>query len=264
MAYVKLDTGILNSTVWIENVKRNMFLTALLLAEPFETAEPIPQLEVRSLDKTGFEIPPGWYGFVSAAGIGIARQAGIDPELGLQALEIMGNPEPESRSQEFGGRRLIRVNGGYIVLNFQKYRDKDHTNSERQRRYRERQKGVTPLHNGDVPKPPRKPRKSITPLRNGSDGTDDAQRVMEERALSDETLLPIIHKALQVYAKKQRIEMSVAADTMIARLSEFDDLGNRSLLRHSWGLDKFIGQGHWVNTGSWPLDKDEMERQRRL
>jgi len=96
---------------------------------------------VRSLDATGFVVPPGWYGRVPAAGVGIVRRAGLDVEEGLDALERLAAPDPESRTPDFDGRRLVRVDGGYIVLNFMKYRDRDTTAAERQQRYRDRQKG---------------------------------------------------------------------------------------------------------------------------
>lgn len=143
MAFVKLDCGILTSTTWMEKDVRDMFITALLMAVPHELIEPEPEIEINSLDATGWTVPPGWYGFVHAAGPGIARMALVDKDKGLAALEILRQPEPESRTQDFDGRRMVRVNGGFIVLNFQKYRDKDHTAAERQRRYRERQKSVT-------------------------------------------------------------------------------------------------------------------------
>lgn len=140
MAFVKLDTGILDSTLWVERECREVFITALLLAMPAEIERPLPQYEVRSLARTGFVVPPGWYGFIAAAGVGIIRRALIEQELGLQALERLGAPDPESRSPEFDGRRLARVEGGYIVLNFIKYREKDATNAKRQERWRLRQK----------------------------------------------------------------------------------------------------------------------------
>jgi hypothetical protein len=151
MSFLKLDTTILNSSVWVERDMRDVFLTALLMAEPFELKQEEPQLEVRSLSRTGFKVPPGWYGLVQAAGIGITNQALVDKEAGLDALEELGAPDPESRSQDFEGRRVVRINGGYLVLNFIRYRDKDHTNKDRQRRWRERQKGTEE-------KPPRQKR----------------------------------------------------------------------------------------------------------
>ena len=139
MAFVKLDCGILNSSVWAESVLRDVFLTALLMAEPYVTETPLPQLHVRTMDPTGWVVPPGWYGFVPAAGIGIIRRAlVVDVEAGIMALEHLGATEVESRSQAFEGRRLVRVDGGYIALNFDKYRERDLSGAERQRRYRMR------------------------------------------------------------------------------------------------------------------------------
>ncbi len=138
MPFVKLDCGILNSTLWFEREAREIFLTALLMAEPQEFTDPVPQINVRNLDYTGWEAPPGWYGFVPAAGIGIIARAKVEKEAGLTALEMLGKPEDTSRSQDFDGRRLIRMDGGYVVLNYMKYRDRDYTTAERSRRYRER------------------------------------------------------------------------------------------------------------------------------
>lgn len=140
MAFVKLDTGILNSSVWVDLETRNVFLTALLMATPYEAREELPQLAVDSLKPTGWKVPPGWYGLAEAASVGIVRQAGVDQARGLEALARMGEPEDCSRSQEFEGRRIVRVNGGFLVLNFMHYREKDHGAAERQRRYRERKR----------------------------------------------------------------------------------------------------------------------------
>ena len=54
--------------------------------------DPLP-IEVDKLEPTGFMVPPGWYGFVPAAGVGILRQAGVDPVLGPEMRstgEVMG------------------------------------------------------------------------------------------------------------------------------------------------------------------------------
>ena len=62
----------------------------------------------------------------------------MDQEIGLAALERLGSPEAESRSQDYEGRRMIRIDGGYLILNFDRYRQKDHTSAARSQRYRER------------------------------------------------------------------------------------------------------------------------------
>lgn len=138
MPFVKLDCGILDSTIWIDREARELFITALLMGVPCQTTEHTAQLEVRSLAFTGWRLPPGDYGFVAAAGTGIIRRAGIEQDAGLAALERLGSPEAESRSQDYEGRRMIRVDGGYLILNFDRYRQKDHTAAKRSQRYRER------------------------------------------------------------------------------------------------------------------------------
>lgn len=140
MSFVKLDTGILDSTLWLNRDERDVFVTALLMAEPFEAEAPIEQIAADSLEKTGFVVPAGWYGFIRAAGPGIVRRALVAAEEGIAALVRLGSPDPESRTPDHEGRRLVRVDGGYLVLNFMRYRDKDNTTAERSRRYRERQK----------------------------------------------------------------------------------------------------------------------------
>ena len=138
MPFVKLDCGILHSTLWADVDSSRVFITALLMAKPFETTEPLPQYEVDSLKKTGFVVPKGWYGFIESAGPGIVKASGLDQEAGMAALRRLGEPEPTSRTPDWEGRRLVRVNGGYIALNYLKYRDKDSTIALRQQRFRER------------------------------------------------------------------------------------------------------------------------------
>lgn len=140
MAFVKLDTGILNSTLWIERDMREIFITALLMAEPREYSESVKQIAVGEIKYTGFEAPPGWYGYVPAASFGIINRAMVDRELGMEALRKLGEPEPESRSKDFEGRRMIRIDGGFLILNYMKFRDKDHTAAQRQQRLRDRRK----------------------------------------------------------------------------------------------------------------------------
>lgn len=150
MAFVKLDTAVLTSTLWLDRDGRDVFLTALLMAEPREYSAPVAVYHVRTLDRTGWDVPPGWYGFVAAAGPGIVSRALVEAEAGLDALERLGAPDPQSRSPEFDGRRLVRVDGGYILLNYMKYRDRDHSAAERMRRFRARKKGLGVTPNSDA------------------------------------------------------------------------------------------------------------------
>jgi hypothetical protein len=140
MPFVKLDTGILHSTLWVERELREVFITALLMAEPHEIEAPTPQIENRGLKETGFVVPPGWYGFVESAGVGIIHQARVPEEEGYAALEKLGLPDIESRTKAFDGRRMVRVDGGFVILNYMLYRDKDHSAADRMRRLRARRK----------------------------------------------------------------------------------------------------------------------------
>ena len=140
MPFVKLDTGILESTLWIDRAMRDVFITALLMAEPYEVTTPEITYPPDSLEPSQFAVTPGWYGFVEASGQGIVRRALVEYSEGMAALHKLGSPDHESRSPEFEGRRMVRVSGGYIILNYCKYREKDHGAAARMRLYRARKK----------------------------------------------------------------------------------------------------------------------------
>lgn len=161
MPFVKLDCGMLMSTIWVDLDARIVFITALLMAEPAEYPEPVPQIHVNSLNYTGWSAPPGWYGYVPAAGPGIVRMAGLKDAEGMAALERLGDPDLGSRSQEYDGRRLIRIDGGYLVLNYIRYREKDATTAERSKRWRERKKIAESVTTRVLPCPTRVTRHQV-------------------------------------------------------------------------------------------------------
>lgn len=130
----------LNSSLWPEKTQRDIFITALLMAEPYELKAETPQIRVDRIEETGWKVPPGWYGFVQAASAGIIHQAMVERAPGMQALIQLGEPDMESKSKKYEGRRLVRVDGGFIALNYIEYRDRDYTGAERSKRWRERQK----------------------------------------------------------------------------------------------------------------------------
>jgi len=106
MPYVKLDAGILDSTLWVEDaVTCKVFITMLAMCKA--------------------------NGMCESTAPGIARRANVSLEEARKAIETLEAPDPDSRSVEDDGRRVKRVDGGYLVVNYQKYRDKDHTNAER-------------------------------------------------------------------------------------------------------------------------------------
>lgn len=139
MPFVKLDQGMLDSSLWIDKEARDLFITALLMAVPHVVDEPTPALKIRDLEPSGFVVPEGVYGIVRAAGVGIIARCGeSDREKGLAALERLAAPDSESRTEDHQGRRMVRISGGYVILNFEKYRELDITAAERAKRYREK------------------------------------------------------------------------------------------------------------------------------
>jgi hypothetical protein len=138
--FVKLDSGLLDSSLWVQADARTMFLTALLLAHPVELLEPVEAIQIGSLKPLGFTVPAGWYGMVEAASTGLCARACLSPEAGTSALSVLASPDPDSRTPTYEGRRMVRISGGFLILNYMTYRERDYTAAERQRRYRERQK----------------------------------------------------------------------------------------------------------------------------
>lgn len=138
MSFVKLDCGLLTSTLWFDREAREVFITALLLAKPEVFDNEIEAIEVDTLQPSGWTVPAGWYGFAAACGPAIVSLAKIDQSTGMLALRRLCQPDGESRSKEYDGRRMARINGGYIILNYIKYRERDYTSAERSRRYRQR------------------------------------------------------------------------------------------------------------------------------
>ena len=175
MGFVKLDTALLDSTLWDDRVAREVFITALLMALPFEVKDSIPALGVRTFAKSGFTVPPGWYGIVQSAGVGIVRRSLVGPEEGMDALERLGSPDPESRSTAYEGRRLVRVSGGYLVLNFIVYRDRDYTTAVRSKRYRNKKIDAA-LSDGSPPSHP----DAVSSRRDAAPSRRDATHAEEE------------------------------------------------------------------------------------
>jgi len=142
MGYAKVDTQILDSSLWLGSDEMKLvFVTALLMARPRRFDEPVRQIAMDSLDETGYEVAPDEYGFVAAAGAAIVARSGVqDPEAGMDGLVRLCLPEPNSRSVEFEGRRMMRVQGGFVVLNMMRFRNYDYTEADRQKRSREKKK----------------------------------------------------------------------------------------------------------------------------
>jgi hypothetical protein len=99
VSYTKLFSSIIHSTIWREdNPTRLVWITMLAIAD--------------------------FDGRVEASVPGLADAARVDIAACEAALERLSQPDFYSRSQEYEGRRIAAIDGGWMILNHGKYRDK--------------------------------------------------------------------------------------------------------------------------------------------
>lgn len=122
-SYTKLFSSIVTSTVWMEDSDtRIVWITMLALADK--------------------------HGEVQGSVPGLARLSGVSMEACEKALHKFLTPDPHSRTEDAEGRRIEKIDGGWSLINYNKYRrmaSKDEQlekDRERKRRYRYRVAGV--------------------------------------------------------------------------------------------------------------------------
>jgi hypothetical protein len=99
LMYNKLFTSILDSSIWLEDDGVVRVWVTLLA----------------SMDETGF----CKFGSVH----NLARRANKTPKETARCVAILESPDKIDPQQDFEGRRIERVSGGWIVLNAGKYRE---------------------------------------------------------------------------------------------------------------------------------------------
>jgi hypothetical protein len=110
MTFSKLDSSITESSLWSEDLHvRIVFLS--FLARKDET------------------------GFVSGARSGLIRVCNVTAEQFDDAILKLSSPDIESKTPDFEGRRIAKIDGGYVVLNADKYRLPEETKKENHRLY---------------------------------------------------------------------------------------------------------------------------------
>jgi len=120
MGFTKLDEGILRSSIMAE-------------------------------DPATFKV---WIAFLASCGPdGVARVSAVfissvcrlDPSIVHKAIARLEAPDPDSRSEAFEGRRIKKVDGGWFIVNYEKYRAfkySEESEAVRKREYRRRKKEV--------------------------------------------------------------------------------------------------------------------------
>lgn len=97
--FTKLFSTLVTSTIWQEDDKsRLVWVTMLAIVDKF--------------------------GVVQASVPGLANIANVPMEDCLRAIEKFKSPDPYSRTKADEGRRIREVEGGWALVNFEKYREK--------------------------------------------------------------------------------------------------------------------------------------------
>jgi hypothetical protein len=114
--YVKIFGSILDSSVWDESAEtRLVWITMLLMADE--------------------------HGFVRGTPASLARRAVVGREQAEDALRVLEAPDPRSHTTDHEGRRIEAADGGWVVLNYAKYREyrtrKQVKDAEKKRRQRQ-------------------------------------------------------------------------------------------------------------------------------
>ena len=96
--YTKLFSSIVTSTIWCEDAPTRIVWIAMLAMADSE-------------------------GRVEGAIPGFANLARVSIEEMRKAVEVLSAPDPDSRTPDNEGRRIVAVPGGWVILNYRAYRD---------------------------------------------------------------------------------------------------------------------------------------------
>lgn len=112
--YTKLFNTIITSSIWSEdNDTRILWITMLAMAD--------------------------YNGVVLGSIRGLADMARLDVQICIKSLQKLMSPDPYSRSKERQGRRVEEIEGGWLIINHQLYRDKKANRAEYFREWRAQQ-----------------------------------------------------------------------------------------------------------------------------
>jgi len=117
--FSKLYSGLVTSSIWVkDNATLRVWIAMLATCDA--------------------------HGFVAGSVPGFASLARVSIEEMRHAVDTLSSPDVDSRSKEHEGRRIAAIEGGWLILNYEKYRslkqDKDGSRAKYYRDYRERNK----------------------------------------------------------------------------------------------------------------------------
>ncbi len=99
VGFSKLFADIIHSTVWREPMHvKVVWITMLAMADR--------------------------HGQVFASLPGLADSAKVTLEECIEALEVFSSPDKYSRTKDYEGRRIVEIDGGWLLLNYEKFRER--------------------------------------------------------------------------------------------------------------------------------------------
>jgi hypothetical protein len=242
--YNKIFTKILDSSIWLEpDATRIVWITM-----------------IAAMDETGF--------CHFAAIANLARRANVSLRAAKEAVKILEAPDKESGDPEFEGRRIERVDGGWLVLNAEKYRNivtkvgAQEANRKRVARFREN-KRVRNKRNGEVitgnapvmqseayaeaVKPPtpfeRELRTSLAPSPESL-----AARIADRTGLLTDGARKVL-----IAVCRRDLHGGVDPELIVSEMSQawadYQRAGPE--LAITFGAEKFFGEGKWKDRESW-------------
>lgn len=108
MSYAKLFAAILDSSLWdLPHTTRIVWITMMAMC-----------------DRDGF---------VEAGVPGITHRARVSRPECEEALRVLSSPDPDSKSKAYEGARIIRVDRGWLLVNYEHYRDKESADDRREK-----------------------------------------------------------------------------------------------------------------------------------
>ena len=231
--YNKIFTKILDSSIWLEShPTRIVWLTF-----------------IAAMDETGF------CAFASVANV--ARRAIVSDTEAEEAIRCLTSPDVNSSDPENEGRRLERVQGGWIVLNAEKYRaivsraNQQEKTRARVAKYRQNQKSL------DL-----------------SDSESESNQKHIHKESVTEALQPVTtgvsveHRIYALYPRKQAKVAALKAirNTLKIKSADFlfEAVGAYAKAVSQWPISdrKFIPYGAtWFNAGAYDDDRETWKRQ---
>lgn len=163
--FVKLFGTLLNSSIWDEDAAtRLVWITLLLMADE--------------------------EGYVRATEKALCRQARVTQEDCRRALKVLSGPDLATGTQDYGGRRVEAVEGGWLLLNYMKYREirtkQQIQAAARQQRFRDRDRDSSrPSHTSDAD------HGDVTPVTTEAEAEAEGEEKQKKTTRSAASNLPV-------------------------------------------------------------------------